>query len=734
MTATHTLRQRSVFHDTISLPSLFVLQLSSFATPTARFNDFQAPFIKKNPFPRDSAQSIMVEVAWTMTVSRVVWDHVVVPTLVHPSHNRGVPLSMSQCRWLLGIAEALFPLVPRACALLQGERVRGAWSEDDCGTVCTSRYFLLRCAGEVGSKKCIYWILRRKETRNIRKECLAVLKGLCAGGHIEMARELVERSGGVGAAPWSGCRLLSWPVDDSDLIDDIRETSCSESNPHSVLFHACKGGNLEVVKWVMSRFSGVGTELWEVPMPFRAAVRWGNIEVVKWMASSTDVVGACWEILAQHVIGECGEFIASPSLEVMKFCTDLFCGGSPLPVKVKYMIHSHFLSYLASSEDVSLFKEGWKWLKERHRLPPSYSLISSVLVKKPLAFKCAVEDNSITPTQSDLRSICRGNADEDLVQWVITKCTDSVGYITPDTFIVACGNKNDSVSLVRFLLTKMSPHPQPPITPEEQVGCLAKSLYSNNTSIADWLEKTFHVMDQVNAANSSATDEAFRQCCVSVHGDGTGGVQWFLSHCANVTTISKEGVAEAFYYRLERGYSKSALFLLESFAGCSEALHKSRTIAGIFSSCDLLHAHTILHKMEQGHSGPLCMEVILLMASSRFQSGKVVKGLIQHFHLNEEQVKLDSNHLLAVLISSNKTSCTKWFLRTFNVTLNEIVAMTQKHTLRRQITVSMWKMLLQAFPEMTGTTAITHLKSLVCASPLHIKASMQKLGLSLSDM
>ncbi|KAH3705759.1 hypothetical protein Pelo_19693 [Pelomyxa schiedti] len=73
-------------------------------------------------------------------------------------------------------------------------------------------------------------------------------------------------------------------------------------------------------------------------------------------------------------------------------------------------------------------------------------------------------------------------------------------------------------------------------------------------------------MDQVNAAHSSATDEAFRQCCVSVHGDGTGGVQWFLSHCANVTTISKEGVAEAFYYRLERGYSKSALFLLESFA------------------------------------------------------------------------------------------------------------------------------------------------------------------------
>ncbi|KAH3758636.1 hypothetical protein Pelo_9547 [Pelomyxa schiedti] len=87
-----------------------------------------------------------------------------------------------------------------------------------------------------------------------------------------------------------------------------------------------------------------------------------------------------------------------------------------------------------------------------------------------------------------------------------------------------------------------------------------------------------------------------------------------------------------------------------------------------------------------------------------------------------------------MLIASNKTSCAEWFIHTFHVTLNEVVAMAQKRRMGRRINVSMWRMLLHVFPGMTGTTAITYFKTFVCASPLHIQVSINKLGLTLSNI
>ncbi|KAH3758637.1 hypothetical protein Pelo_9548 [Pelomyxa schiedti] len=414
-----------------------------------------------------------------------------------------------------------------------------------------------------------------------------------------MARELVGRS--AVDSPSSGCCLLKWPSDDPDLIDDIREMSQSESMPHSVLYHACKGGNLEIVKWVMSNFSGVGTEHWELPIPFRAAVRMGHLDVVKWMTSTTDVVSACVKMIDQNVIGGCDidEFIASPSLEVMKFCTGLFCGGrQEMALRFLYRLVDNFLLYTASysgEDKESLFAEGWLWMKERFSVNSTH-LNTAVLSKNGTAFKWCIENLLLTPRQYHLCSLCTGVADENLVEWLIANYAGTLGPVAPDTFIRACGNKDDSVSLVSYLLMNMAP-PQLPLKPEQHVECLVKSLANNNTAVADWLEKTFHVMDHLRGSPTVA-GQTFSKACTSRDCDGVGGVQWFLSHCA-VSHIIRE-VPEVFCDRVERSCGNTASSLLRHCDNAAPLLfNKSRITSSIGSWCSILNAQNIVQLMQQ---------------------------------------------------------------------------------------------------------------------------------------
>ncbi|KAH3732033.1 hypothetical protein Pelo_17131 [Pelomyxa schiedti] len=89
------------------------------------------------------------EVHKVMSISRLVWDHVLAPTIApqHPhSHDRETrPPSRSKCVWAMAVAEALFPLVPRACrAVLAASGPRASWGG------LRSSYFALECAAMAG--------------------------------------------------------------------------------------------------------------------------------------------------------------------------------------------------------------------------------------------------------------------------------------------------------------------------------------------------------------------------------------------------------------------------------------------------------------------------------------------------------------------------------------------------------------------------------------------------------
>ncbi|KAH3722784.1 hypothetical protein Pelo_18510 [Pelomyxa schiedti] len=333
-----------------------------------------------------------------------------------------------------------------------------------------------------------------------------------------MAKQLVDSGGDGDDGPWSGCRLLTWPKDDPTLIDDIREMPVKTKEiPHSLLYLACKGGNLDVVKWVMSKFHGVGTEPWELLMAFHAAVRWGHLNVVKWLASTTGVIAAC--------------------------------------------------------------------------------------TKK----------------------------------------------------------------------------------------------------VADWLESTFHVMDQVNAT-PSVTEQVFKKICNSV------------------INISVNAVIQAFWDTLRMGKTNTTLLLWNTF-NVYKTVSGSAVIEGIVEHCALSAAKKFM-------PGQFSLSDIVhgLSHSWSVQSGKVVKWLIEDYHLQEElPLKATSHLLLGALISSNKTGCAEWFITTFQVTLNEVVAMKQQYLLVPKWDT--WRMLLCVFPEITGPFAMQHFLDCMRATPLHEKVSSKVLGL-----
>ncbi|KAH3714321.1 hypothetical protein Pelo_19171 [Pelomyxa schiedti] len=235
----------------------------------------------------------------------------------------------------------------------------GGPTEARKAVVHTSRFFGLRCAGLAGSKRCVEWIVGHTlNRRNNDKECLAVLKGLCAGGHLKMAQELAD-----GRRPYF--KLLRWPP---DMDDSLREMS---QKFHSVLFEACEGGNLDTVKWVMSRF-GVGTEDWELIKPFQCAVRRGHVDIVKWLASTTGVLVACSKALRREE-----DLPGSASVEVVKLCMEWFFRDERLdPAVVGYWVLLKYMELAPQQRDDTEFEEGCQWIKDTFEVPINSCLLS----------------------------------------------------------------------------------------------------------------------------------------------------------------------------------------------------------------------------------------------------------------------------------------------------------------------------------------------------------------------
>ncbi|KAH3762350.1 hypothetical protein Pelo_5811 [Pelomyxa schiedti] len=483
----------------------------------------------------------------------------------------------------------------------------------------------------------------RPTMRNNRKECISVLKGLCAGGHVAMAQELV----GSVDRPWRG-GLLKWPANDPDLLDDMR--SATDSSSHcSLLWSACEGGHLEAVKWVMSRF-GVGREVWEVVAPFQAALRKGNVKVVKWLACSTGVVGSGQAVFTTPHHCHPGDF-----LEVVKLCMGWFPEQKRGTFEEGNMILHRFIHCCCSQNAPHMLLEGCQWLKETLSITQMRSL---EYITNKTAFQWAIETFSVSPTQQILCGICRNGAEKELVQWYLQTFAPSIGPIAPETFIEACGKT--TVSVLKLLLPTT-----PPLTVDNLQQALENSLNENSIITAAWLDETFHVMESFNGTPTKVNSVFINLCSPS-------GVKWFLSK-VSPHNISEKAVRNAVHRSVDSLHFAVTLFLLRTF-NVSVTFHQKAAIRSVIEWGTIQQAKQIIsHVVFSSPEMATCLSLCECM-----QSSKTVRWLIRHFHLNEEQTKMNDNHLLLLLLRNNKKKCAEWLIHKFHITFDQ-VCYTSRH-------------------------------------------------------
>ncbi|KAH3743652.1 Ankyrin repeat protein [Pelomyxa schiedti] len=671
-----------------------------------------ATLMQKNPLVRgfpsfldclmsDTDQERAASLSHLMRVSRVAWDYIVVPAIVEPRRLRGRRPSVDECAWAMGLAEALFPLVPRACRLVMAATVS---LDGGLKALQSSRYFALMCSGVAGSPRCMEWIVRGKPTRNNARECVTLLKGLCAGGHVGMAQELVDNS----SSEWKR-GSFQWPANDPDVLDSLND---QKGKMPSLLHGTCNRGNLDAVKWVISTFgAALSKSGWDLVQPFQIAVQQGHVDVVKWLGSSTGAVAAC---LAEFKNSELGfgvnYFSASPSLEVMKCCTEWFRVSQD---SASIFLDLFFVFRSTTGKNTDDFEASCQWIKDTLSIEMAPSLYN---ITSTEALRWVISNfPSEPPTSNTLTRACCTIADVELVEWLLANYP-SVGPITPETFVKTCENRKDSVLVLKFLLQTTPPGF---LTPENHKQCLEHALSFNNVTIAEWLERTFHVMDYVNSI-PSLVDSCFRFICAE-NNSGVGGIEWFLSHLT-IHSINEKSVHKAVGNCFTQFKAQKALFLLKAFNIPICPKNKGAALNWIVSHATLSEAKHLVSLGE--FSSQDIMEGLRLF---RFcHSGKVVKWLIQQFNLDRQ-----ARALLLCLVRSNKRNSAKWLISKFHVTLEECVAMTSTACASE---VATWKMLLDVYPEITDSFAKDHLREWVVASPHHLKVTMKKLGLKRDDI
>ncbi|KAH3762392.1 hypothetical protein Pelo_5766 [Pelomyxa schiedti] len=203
-------------------------------------------------FPTPSATAIQLETEKQriLGISRVVWEQVVVPWVLRPAlarrkWDRTLRPAAASC--VLATAEAMFPLVALASRALLASL---SWGTRLCAS---PHYRTIQDAAAALSPRCVAWIIAsRTKTHNgggeggvaqiwgvgrkKAREQVAVLRGLCMGGHLVMA----QREGGdVDLGKWfieeKGVTLKPWDVNE-----------------------ACSGthGNVAFVEWLVKEMGG----------------------------------------------------------------------------------------------------------------------------------------------------------------------------------------------------------------------------------------------------------------------------------------------------------------------------------------------------------------------------------------------------------------------------------------------------------------------------------------------
>ncbi|KAH3731683.1 hypothetical protein Pelo_17481 [Pelomyxa schiedti] len=173
--------------------------------------------------------------------------------------------------------------------------------------------------------------------------------------------------------------------------------------------------------------------------------------------------------------------------------------------------------------------------------------------------------------------------------------------------------------------------------------CLLRALRVGKIEVADWLEDTFHVMNDVTSQTGGA-ERTLTELC-SEYNNSTAGLRWFLQHLPHPLQLS------TILDTLMEVDLQSSLHLIQS-AGEDSLL------------------------LTPEFMGPCLAFNIQPVPSSR-----TVKWVICKFNLQYNHINSDDNYILFTLMEKRKNRCAQWLLDTFDIPLSDVCCFKLKQTL-----------------------------------------------------
>ncbi|KAH3765432.1 hypothetical protein Pelo_2713 [Pelomyxa schiedti] len=531
------------------------------------------------------------------------------------------------------------------------------------------------------------------------KESMAVMFGLCIGGHLSAAKSFFESGSGVGVSIDS--TGLVWDKrPDSEHMQDARAGNFGE---FGLLPRICEAGHLEMLQWVTGAF-GI-KESWQMFAPLRAALRGGSLEITKW-------------ILAKFV----GLEQKLHQREFSRIALDLAmaCASGKDPHLTRWLMEQFsFLSENDSSVsavcDILLNQvlcnkgstlELCQWMTNHLSLYSSRLYFHVTLINTEIRH-WATTNFPKRLIYGNLRTFCRVGTEVQFAEWLVSE-----GKATPTTqdFVASCCNQYGNLELTKWASSKVV------LSPDDLKQGLLSALSHSNIRIANWLEQTYSVMKMINSQGSGAVSKAFVEILKSKNSgeDTVDGIEWFVGRLTAAVELDKYTALEQLDQAATKMRPKLTLYIIKSF----------RILLSICASSDTTTKGGLLAKLlkcvaqwslsavkELTSLLPFSVEDVAQALSSDsvvFLCSDAVRWLVETYHLTSSHIKANHNVVLYQLILSNKKGCAEWLIDSFGICLDDVVDMFMKWLKVDPIIklhVSTWRMIISKFPEMDCDTA-----------------------------
>ncbi|KAH3765095.1 hypothetical protein Pelo_3042 [Pelomyxa schiedti] len=664
----------------------------------------------------DALQQRQGRLDWAVHVAGVVWQHVVVPHLVPPcAPDSAVPADRAEtCRDLVRAGEGVWPLAGLACKLAVGVASR-PWYHSYPGPGCagvahSGRYYALTtAAGVTGDprSRCVSWLVRNIDGRATGgslkknrkpKESMAVMFGLCIGGHLSAAKSFFESGSGVGVSIDS--TGLVWDKrPDSEHMQDARAGHFGEFN---LVSDICSSGHLEMLQWVTGAF-GI-KESWQMFMPLRAALSAGHLDVVNW-------------ILANFVGLE--QKLHRSDFSKVALGLAMACASGKAPHLTKWLLEQLSFQMKDSSSVKFLFNhvvwnkgstlELCQWMKNHLSLYSPLSFLNITRIENPEIWNWAATNFPEARKYSNLTYFCHEGRDVQFAEWFVSEWK-----ATPTTqdFIESCRNKGGHLELTKWASSKVA------LSPEHLKRGLLSALSNNNIRIANWLEETYSVMSMINSQVSSGVAKAFGKLFKRTHSigeDNVDGIEWFVGRLTAAFQLDNDSAWKVLDQAATAKRPKLILYVIKYFhiesSVCASSTNKPGRRSLLAKLLGCVAQWSLIAVKELTSLFSFSVEDVAQALSSdgfAYLCSDAVRWLVETYHLTSSHIKANHNVVLYKLILSNKKGCAEWLIDSFGICLDDVVHMFAKQMAGDShliLHVSTWRMILNKFPELDGDTA-----------------------------